>query len=263
MRIDLVMWTYNSESTLNSALRSIEKAIPPGIIGQKIIVDGHSIDDTKAIAQKFGWKVYDAKQVGIPYQANQALSLVETPIFASFEHDIILAENWLEKLLPHLKKDNVAVVQGIRFATNKTLYALDKQNNKRKDLVSIDNNLYKTEIIRKMGGFDTQYLFCSDTDLKRRIIKQGYQWLVDFSVKSQHLKLSWRKEIDHTYKMITNYTVTEQSGLLKYLRLFLTSPLRGLQIALTEKHVMTIVAYPFWRFMKLKAYLKRKQRRKK
>lgn len=268
MKIDLVMWTYNSETTLGKSLRSIEKAVPPEVTGQKIIVDGHSADNTKAIAQKFGWHVYDAEQVGIPYQANQALKLVKTPIFASFEHDIILTENWLSKLLPDMQKPNVAVSQGVRLATDKTLNAIDRQRTKNlKDYVSIDNNLYNTETIKRLGGFNTKYRFCADMDLKRRVQKSGYRWNVNPKAVSAHLKSSWRKEIAHThaimssysnndYTIMNAYSNSETPQKTPYIRLFITSPLRGLQTAIQQKCPQAAIVYPFWRLKKLELRLK-------
>lgn len=82
MKIDLVMWALNSERTLNKSLKSIDEAIPAKLVNQKIMIDGHSHDKTKSIGESFGWEVFDAKRVGIPYQANQALDLVSTGIFA-------------------------------------------------------------------------------------------------------------------------------------------------------------------------------------
>lgn len=93
-KIDLVMWTLNSEKTLAVALSSINVAIPDRYVNQKIIVDGNSEYDTKEIGKAFGWQVITTNDRGIGKQANIALDLVETEVFASFEHDIILNPSW-------------------------------------------------------------------------------------------------------------------------------------------------------------------------
>jgi hypothetical protein len=73
------------ESTLVGCLQSIKKTIPPENVNQKIVVDALSTDSPKRICEKFGWTVYDAETVGIPYHANQGLKKVSTEFFASFE----------------------------------------------------------------------------------------------------------------------------------------------------------------------------------
>ncbi|NLE06735.1 MAG: glycosyltransferase, partial [Crenarchaeota archaeon] len=57
MKIDLVMWTYNGAKTIGPVLTQINKVIPTENVGQKIIVDDGSKDNTVDIAQSCGWKV--------------------------------------------------------------------------------------------------------------------------------------------------------------------------------------------------------------
>ena len=57
MKLDLVMWTYNGERTLNPVLQQINRVVPRSLVGQKLIVDDGSTDQTTAIAKCRGWKV--------------------------------------------------------------------------------------------------------------------------------------------------------------------------------------------------------------
>jgi glycosyltransferase involved in cell wall biosynthesis len=71
MKMDLVMWTKNSQKTLVPCLKSIDRVIPKEAVNKKIIVDGHSTDKTEEIAKKFNWEFHKAEKTGISYQANQ------------------------------------------------------------------------------------------------------------------------------------------------------------------------------------------------
>jgi len=44
-------------------------------------MDGGSVDATRDMAKKFGWTVAMERKRGIPFQANQPLRLVDTPVF--------------------------------------------------------------------------------------------------------------------------------------------------------------------------------------
>ena len=194
MKLDLVMWTLNGEKTLSQCLSSIEKAVPKDKIGQKIVIDGHSIDSTKKMCESFGWRVLDAKKVGIAHQANQALELVETEFFASFEQDIVLDPNWFNTISKHFEDESVAVAQGVRVSVNPTLrnferYALGNQLG----YSSLDNTIYRTKMIRNVGGYYTKYTLVADRDLQDRVRASGLKWIVDKTVISDHLKFSIRK----------------------------------------------------------------------
>src|SRR5207253_5171332 len=110
--------TLNGEATITRCLDSIEKAVPSSAVCHRYLIDGGSVDATRDIAEKFGWTVAIARKRGIPFQANQALELVDTPLFGSFEQDVGLNSAWFSTLMHRLvSQPEVAVVQGLRAAT--------------------------------------------------------------------------------------------------------------------------------------------------
>jgi len=252
------MWTLNSAKTLPFTLMSLEKAIPKEYIGQKIMVDGHSIDETQKIGKKFGWTVIDAKKVGIPYQANQALDIVNTEFFASFEHDIIINPDWFPAVLKHLQSDpKVAVAQGVRVTTNPVFKKIEEVSLER-DLrySSIDNTLYRTELIRSIGGFDVKYSTSCDRKLQDSVWEAGYKWIVDKSVISDHIRGGVRQSANHVYELSEFAGSASSATLSSVLLRFLFSPIRGVAIALKKACPQALVVYPYWRFMVLRATLK-------
>jgi hypothetical protein len=235
---------------------SIEKAIPREQVNQKIMVDGHSTDETKNIGKRYGWKVIDAEKIGIPNQANQALEMVKTEFFASFEHDIILNRNWFQPILNHLLADpDVAVAQGVRVITNPILKKIEEtclEKNVR--YTSIDNNLYRTELIKSLGGFDARCPISCDRDLQDRVWRAGYKWIVDKSVVSDHIRGTVRQSAEHIYRLskIADYPGLSFSSVVSR---FLFSPIRGVEISLKKDCPQALVVYPYWRFMLLKSSL--------
>ena len=263
-KIDLVMWTRNSAKTLPFTLQSIERAIPKANVGQKIIVDGHSTDATKSIGEKFGWNVISAETVGIPYQANQALDLVKTELFASFEHDIILKPNWFSEILKHFQSDpKVAVAQGVRLSTNPVIRTIE-QDSLKKDVrhISIDNNIYRTDVIKNLGGYDTEFSLCCDRNLHDRVLSAGYKWIIDKTVVSDHMRGGIRQTASHAFKLAIAPDYPSQYSISSTLSRILFSPIRGIDIAVKKECPQAMIAYPYWRLMLLKAALKIRAKQK-
>ena len=172
-KIDLVMWTKNGSQTLPGVLQRINEVIPKEVVNKKIIVDDESSDSTPHIASSFGWSVILNKGHGISDGANTALEQVTSDFFVSFEQDLLLASNWWQKIPPLLESSSVAAASGMRFADKppgikKMQEYVGKKYRGEANLASwlrsrdmsaftlgktLDNTIYKTRIIRNLGGF--------------------------------------------------------------------------------------------------------------
>ncbi len=258
MKIDLVIWTKDGEKTLVPCLKSIETAIGHNQVNQKIAVDGHSKDNTKTILKQFGWTVYKAEKIGIPFQAKQAISLVETPFFASFEQDIILNSRWFRLALRHFyEKENVAVVQGVRVSLNKTLKIIeDLALNKKIRYSSIDNNLYRTDIMKSLD-LPLKYPLGFDRALQDLILNKGFKWIVDKQLVSLHNKQSFMQAAKKLCNDITRCEyMRDNVSFFRVLKIFCFSWVRGFQMGLKSKYPLVIFAYPYYRWQSVKAYFR-------
>lgn len=203
LKIDLVTWTYNSAKTLDKCLASIDQALLQENICHKIAVDGGSNDETLDVLRKYGWEVEDAPKKGIPYQANRALGLVDREFFASFEHDIILSPDWFRRTSKVAGSDKtVGAVQGIRLYTgSKTMKAIEEWQY-RANLMpvwvySIDNTLFRTEAVKRAGGFSDECMASSDGILRRAMFKLGYKWITDRTLVSGHYRRNFFEHFNH------------------------------------------------------------------
>jgi glycosyltransferase involved in cell wall biosynthesis len=115
-KVDVVMWTKNGAQTLPFVLKRIGEVIPGRFVNEKIMVDDRSTDETRKIAESFGWTVVFNEGRGISDGANTALKHVESEWFISFEQDLLLARDWWYNILKALENSKVAVASGLRFA---------------------------------------------------------------------------------------------------------------------------------------------------
>jgi len=267
MKVDLCMWTKNGERFLPRVLKRIEEVVPAEVVHKKILVDDHSVDRTVEIAREFNWEVYENPSTGIPAGANEALRHVDCPFFVSVEQDVLLAKDWWDKIPPHvLNSEDVACAEGIRVAVHPVLRKLDLYAYKRLDIpvVSFDNNFFRTRIIRENGYFPTFCYTCTDSILRRMLLKKGYRWIIDRKVVSEHIsRTSVEDYLTHIYKMgmlcaRSNYCF-DYGGTKQLTRILLTSPIRSAILSIVTKEPNMFWLYPLIRYKKLKAFLDRKR----
>jgi glycosyl transferase family 2 len=236
-------------------LRTIQRAIPSYRICHRIMVDGGSTDNTIELGVRFGWTILRSES-GIWRQANFALGKVDSELYASFEHDILLAENWLPVVEEAIVRENVAVVQGIRLFTGSgTLAAMDRWNYEHRTVsapyASVDNNLCRTEVIRRAGGYaPPRGSAGTDSLLLSAVLRLGYQWVIDKRSVSGHMRhgiSSYAKHIlGGQQRAMMEYE--KESGPRPIARL-LFSPLRGAQMAAKYHAFTAFVGYPVYRLL--------------
>lgn len=267
MKFDIIMWTFNGEKFFPKVLQRIEEVIPKEYVHRKIIVDDHSTDNTVTIAKSYNWNVYFNPSTGIPSGANEALKHVDCKYFLAFEQDLVLAYNWGERIPKLLDNSDVAAAQGVRYATNPILNKIDNYYASKMtfrepisivDAPSIDNTLFKTDIVRSIGGFPTECPLCSDTILLKKLAHLGYKWLVDTCVISGHIKPSIRYNYDHVYFALNRCALTplcsnneKPRRLNGRLLAFLKSPIRALIIGFRMKEPRILLVYPLekWHYV--------------
>lgn len=121
---------------------------------------------------------------------------------------------------------------------------------------SIDNNIYRTDIIRRVGGFPNTCVVCTDSWLKRNLEATGYKWIVDASVVSEHVRSGVMQEAAHRSKLHRMCTCKRWSYPTSYvLRLTLMSPASGLKLALKHDAPAAFFAYPYLRVQILQGWL--------
>lgn len=208
MKIDIVMWTYNSARALEKSLPSIENAINSENVCHKIAVDGGSVDESRTILDRYGWTVKAAKRKGIPHQANEALAMVDTQFFAAFEHDIILNPKWFERTSRMMGADDrTGAAQGLRlFVGSKTMEAIEEWMYRTKRIpmwsFSIDNTLFRTEAVKQAGGFSVEDPASADTILRKNLFRLGYRWLTDNALLSGHYRKNFLEQFKHQMKSL-------------------------------------------------------------
>jgi len=280
LKIDLVMWTFNGAKTLEPVLKQINSVIPESVVNQKIIVDDGSTDQTVEVAEACGWRVIRNEGRGISDGANTALRHVETEWFCSFEQDLLLTPKWWSLISKWCGVAGVGAISGMRFASQpKGLMALQNYVAKKyrgeryisswlksREISSftlgktLDNTFYFTESLRCIGGFPKLKTNAGvDTVLAYKLKQAGYEWLVDYTVRSIHLRNGLMDELKHQYSYGLQLkeiwrNVEVKAGVKPpinkfgvFSRLFI-SPLTGMFVAFKTGEPSVFLVHPLIRF---------------
>ncbi|MCA9346945.1 glycosyltransferase, partial [Candidatus Saccharibacteria bacterium] len=187
--LTILVPAYNEAQTIGDTLRSLLlQRVPAEDI---IVIDDYSTDNTGLIARSYGVKVLrPPSNTGSKAGAqNFALQFVTTKYTMAIDADTTIAADAVEKLLPVIKKPNVAAACGFvlpRFVRSiwekgryvEYLFAFTFfkpiQDYYRKPLISSGCfSIYKTEILKQNGGWSTRTL-AEDMDLTWSFYLKGY-----------------------------------------------------------------------------------------
>ncbi|MCW4016833.1 MAG: glycosyltransferase [Candidatus Bathyarchaeota archaeon] len=287
---DIVMWAKDGAWVLPTTLRRLEQVLPNKLVHRKIMVDDRSTDETREIAKSFGWEVYTNPESGISSGANFALSMVDCPYFMSVEQDLLLSKNWWNQVSPLLNDDKIGTASGVRFSSKPQAvhdlekfvyrkYLVDKNiasylsNRKLSSLTlgkTLDNTMYKTDIVRAAGGFP--YMASGncgiDTILVFQLLKHGYEWKVNPLCQSVHLRRGFQQILNHQkWYAVASQEITiklEQLGFstnkLRYgpkhsLNRLLMSPFVGVFISAKMRNPLICIVHPLIKLYNFMGYV--------
>ena len=132
---------------------------------------------------------------------------------------------------------------------------------------TLDNTIYKTRIIRDIGGFPKIKVNAGvDTTLAYRLQQAGYYWTVDYNVQSTHMRQGLKQELRHQYWYATQLNeiwgrieleTNRPPPITKFsiMSRFFTSPFTGVFVAFKTKEPAIMYIHPLIRFYYLKGFL--------
>ena len=195
--IDVIICTKNSGKTLQGVLERVVEYVP---VSNIIIVDGGSTDDTLSIADKYTDKIYFDGGKPLGFSRALGLELAKTEIVAFIDSDTYIPPNWYKKLIGYFSDPKTVVATGgLIYGYN--VKPLRKQSEyrclyKNRWNGGLNSALLRREIIIKIGNVRRDLSSAEDMELFERVEMNGYNWITDNSVISNHPS-SLRDYINH------------------------------------------------------------------
>jgi cellulose synthase/poly-beta-1,6-N-acetylglucosamine synthase-like glycosyltransferase len=222
--LNVIIPTRNSEDVLETCLKSLSLQTMPVKI---IIVDANSTDKTREIATRYGCTVLDEpKSSGMGSKravaCNYGLKFVDSELTAFLDSDTEIPPQWaedMEKTFLNLKGDSKIAVAGISsgcipdissdlsIAINIVMKKASNHAQDYKDFVIINslpgyNVVYRTEILKEVGGFNEELGGAEDWEINFRIRKRGYTLL---GIPNSPVIHHERKTIEGLKKQLRGY----------------------------------------------------------
>ncbi len=174
--ITVIICTKNAGEFIEKTILSVLENEP----GEIFLVDAHSEDQTREIARKYNISILDDPGKGLALARQIGLRRVKTKYVFYIGDDNVLKQNSLGQCKDYMVSHNW-VVCGMRTELLDVIgggywaYCSDKRIKLRitegeKEVVGTPN-LYYTEILNKVGGFDSEMAYADDSDIDDRIRK--------------------------------------------------------------------------------------------
>ncbi|DAC35074.1 MAG: glycosyltransferase [Candidatus Thalassarchaeaceae archaeon] len=228
----------------------------------EIVVVGPNEDPARDVAQKSGVRFIDDGGSRTRADAcNVALRETESEIVLFTDDDVIVPEDWVEKLVRWFEKEEVAGVGGPNFAPIEestlwqriidvafcsTIFTAGTNYGKlgTADLEEVTqlpgvNSGYRREVLEEVGGFDEGAIGAEDVMLDHRISTAGYKLWTDKTAVMWHR----RRNLSRVKKQIRNYGLVRTLASHQYAELHTFT---HSMVATFPPLVMAAFAFFFW-----------------
>ncbi len=225
--LSVALITYNEEENIGPTLRAVQD-----IAAEIIIVDSHSTDNTRQIAQSLGAQVYEEDWKGYRDQKNSALSKCTQPWILSLDADEVLTDRLKKEItqaILHPRADGYFINRRTVFLGKDLKHALypDRQlrlvrrsANPRWTGGSVHELLKVDGTTARLKGFLLHYSYRDLNDFLVRLDKYARLWAQDAANKNKKIGLR-RLLLSPVMAFVKNYLL--KLGLLDGMRGFIVS----------------------------------------
>lgn len=183
LKISIAIVNFNREKYLRRAIRSAQNQIRLGFDIEILFIDDNSTDNSRSLIDEFNKStktrfLHENKGVGNASQV--ALEMAQGDYFLRLDSDDFLSPISCLTLFTALEaRVDYQFAYGDHYRvddreTRTSLVELDSFEKVTKHGAGI---MFRTEILRDVGGYDSSLRFGEDADLIYRLVKKGYRGL--------------------------------------------------------------------------------------
>ncbi|MCK4589193.1 MAG: glycosyltransferase family 2 protein [Nanoarchaeota archaeon] len=239
--ISVVIPAYNEEKSIQESIKSVLKLDYPKNKLEIVVVNDGSKDGTRekveeVIKKNQDWKIHliNKKNGGKGSALNAGLKVIKGKYFVCLDADSFVQKNALRKLLPHFDRKDVAAVLPALKVSKKSSNLLQKMQHYEyiinmfyKELMSkLDCirvtpgpfSVYKTAVLRKVGGFDENRNLTEDLEMALRL--QSYHYKI-IQVLNTHVLTIAPKTLKGVYKQRNRWYKGSVLNTIKYRKMLL------------------------------------------
>jgi rSAM/selenodomain-associated transferase 2 len=177
MKISVIIPTYNEANTIR---KTLEQILETGgeFIGEVILVDGNSEDDTAGIAQAMGVTVLSNAERSRAAQMNEGAHHASCEILHFVHADTLVPDGFAEAILETVKDGTAMGNFRYDFDKESFLLSLNAYFTKYSWLVSQGGDktfFIKKELFFEMGCYDPYWTIMEEYDFAKRAMAAGHR----------------------------------------------------------------------------------------
>jgi glycosyltransferase involved in cell wall biosynthesis len=227
-RVDVIINTMNSASTLRQCLESVVREIP---LNKIIVVDGGSTDESVDIAKEFDCDVYVRPDLNLGRSRLFAFRKATTSWFCQIDSDEALHEGWWKEVSEYTNRPEVGAVEVGRV----NYYKIPFPPNKRRAMFG--QNLIRRSIVDQVSDMDVKV---NEDELFRRFVEiRGYRWLQIDKCLADHYGPYY--SFPYRYRSDFKLEVMSEPPKWAYEQLGILDALTG------RSEIIRLLLYPFYK----------------
>ena len=211
--ISVVVCTYNGASNIRDCCEGLAKLSYPNY--EVIVVNDGSTDATADIVGDYGFRLINTENRGLSNARNTGLEAAKGEIVAYIDDDAFPDKHWLTYLATTFKKTDYAGVGGPNIAPFDNGRVADCIANAPGNPVHVlisdqeaehipgCNMAFRTDALRKIGGFDPQFQVAGDdVDVCWRVQQEG--WSLGFNAAAMvwhnsrnSIRAFWKQQVGY------------------------------------------------------------------
>ena len=188
--VSFIIPNYNGEKTVGKVIKSILNQNYKKGKKEIIVLDNKSKDNSIKVISKYKSKIRlikNKKNLGEVSSTNKGLKIAKYEIICIILCDYILdSKDWLNKMIDAINSSKKIGMVGTDVILPRNLWkkykfwdrvilspVFDKES--KGDIKKNKPVMFKKEVFNKLGLYDENYKMGADTDMRLKILKDGYK----------------------------------------------------------------------------------------
>ncbi len=194
--VSLVIPARNAAKTIGKCLDSVLPLVESHELGEVILVDDGSTDETAEIAGAYPVRVLTGQGLGPGAARNQGWNEAVGSFIWFVDSDCVCHPDALTKLLPHFDSPRIAGVGGsyanlfpdslVASLIHEEIVARHRRMERDVNFLATFNVVYRRRVLEETGGFDESLKLAQDAELAYRVRSHGYGLRFDESSRVGH-----------------------------------------------------------------------------
>lgn len=190
----IIIPMYNSENYIKKCIESVLSVDYDVTSYEVILVDNMSTDNSVLIASAYPVKIITSSSKTIAGVRNDGAKVASGRVLAFVDSDCMVPAHWLKTGVELLAAEKIGIVgSGYKIPDDaewiEKAWLYEAENVERVvKFIPSGNMLVRSDLFKKVNGFNAGLVTCEDADLCERIVSLGYKVLNSSQLQSVHLR---------------------------------------------------------------------------